>query len=265
MKSPRLVPGALYFVQQSAKSGARIHFDAGEACTATDQLGQPRIGQCDIGAIEFQPLTPTTELSASPATTTPGGLITGTWSGLTTPTPTDWLGLYAAGTADEAYLDWKYVGCEQGPTSEFASGACQFVVSSALAPGQYELRLFAENGFTVLATSNTFTVGGGGEATLTVSPAVVQPGQDVAAVWSGITTPTPIDWVGLFAVGAGHEAYLDWKYVGCEQTPTSEFASGSCQFVLGTLGPGDYEFRLFAQDGFTLLATSNTFIVDGVQ
>ncbi len=91
------------------------------------------------------------ELSASPATTTPGSLITGTWSGVTTPMLTDWLGLYAVGTGHEAYLDWKYVGCEQTPTSEFASGSCQFVVSSTLAPGQDQLRLFAQDGFTLLA------------------------------------------------------------------------------------------------------------------
>jgi hypothetical protein len=31
--------------------------DAGDdqACPATDQLGQPRAGRCDIGAVEFQP------------------------------------------------------------------------------------------------------------------------------------------------------------------------------------------------------------------
>ena len=85
-------------------------------------------------------------------------MITGTWSGVTTPTPTDWLGLYAVGTGHEEYLDWKYVGCEQTPTSEFASGSCQFVVSSTLAPGQYELRLFAQDGFTLLATSNAFSI-----------------------------------------------------------------------------------------------------------
>jgi hypothetical protein len=34
--------------------------DAGNdaVCLATDQLGQPRVGRCDIGAIEFQPAVP---------------------------------------------------------------------------------------------------------------------------------------------------------------------------------------------------------------
>jgi hypothetical protein len=38
-----------------------LAIDAGDpaACPATDQLGQPRVGPCDIGAIEFQPETVT--------------------------------------------------------------------------------------------------------------------------------------------------------------------------------------------------------------
>jgi hypothetical protein len=40
-------------------------------------------------------------------------------------------------------------------------------VPSFVAPGTYELRLFANDGYTSLATSNSFTVTGG--ATLTAS------------------------------------------------------------------------------------------------
>jgi hypothetical protein len=32
--------------------------------------------------------------------------------------------------------------------------------------------------------------------------------------------------------------------------------------ISSTLAPGQYELRLFAQDGFTVMTTSNTFIVD---
>src|SRR5262249_6130202 len=34
-----------------------IHGGNDAACPPTDQLGQPRVGVCDIGAIEFQPTT----------------------------------------------------------------------------------------------------------------------------------------------------------------------------------------------------------------
>jgi hypothetical protein len=51
--------------------------DAGNdaACPLTDQLGQPRVGQCDIGAIEFQPSDTTppmiTSVSVTPETLWP--------------------------------------------------------------------------------------------------------------------------------------------------------------------------------------------------
>ena len=51
--------------------------DAGNdaACPLTDQLGQPRVGRCDIGAIEFQPSDTTpptvTSVSVTPATLWP--------------------------------------------------------------------------------------------------------------------------------------------------------------------------------------------------
>ena len=86
------------------------------------------------------------------------GIVTATWSGIPNPTTTDWLGLYAADAADMAFLDWLYVSCSQTPGSAQASGSCPFTVPATVAPGAYQLRLLANNGFTRLATSNAFTV-----------------------------------------------------------------------------------------------------------
>ena len=99
-----------------------------------------------------------TTLSASPTRIAPGGTITATWSGIATPSATDWLGLYTPGAANTAYIDWIYVSCSQRAGAARASGSCPFVVPSTVAPGLYELRLLANNGFTPLATSNTFLV-----------------------------------------------------------------------------------------------------------
>jgi hypothetical protein len=96
-------------------------------------------------------------LTVSPTSIPPGGTITVSWSGIGTPTPTDWLGLYAPASADTATIDWVYVSCSKTPGSARPSGSCPFVVP-ALAAGIYEMRLFANDGFTRLATSNGFTV-----------------------------------------------------------------------------------------------------------
>ena len=62
------------------------------------------------------------------------------------------------GAANTAYIDWVYVSCTTTPGNAAASGSCNVVVPSFVAPGTYQLRLLANNGYTSLATSNAFTV-----------------------------------------------------------------------------------------------------------
>jgi subtilisin family serine protease len=205
---------------------------------------------------------PPATLIVSPASIPAGGTLTATWNGITgiaAPSATDWIGLYLPGTDNTAYIDWIYVSCSQTPGDPRASGMCPFVVPGSLAPGTYELRLLADNGFTTIATSNTFTVtGGGGGPTLTASLA----GGTVTATWNGIISPTSTDWIGLYQPGAANTAYIDWIYVSCSQVPGGAGqADGSCPFILPALPPGTYELRLLANDGFTTLATSNSFTV----
>ncbi|PYN82348.1 MAG: hypothetical protein DMD96_06255, partial [Candidatus Rokuibacteriota bacterium] len=115
--------------------------------------------------------------------------MTATWSGIPAPTSTDWIGLYVSGTSDQAYLAWIYVSCSQTAGAAKAAGSCPFTIPSGLAPGSYELRLYANNAYTRLATSGTFTVTGSGGATLGVSPTSVAAGGTVTATWSGIPAP----------------------------------------------------------------------------
>jgi hypothetical protein len=155
-------------------------------------------------------------------------------------------------------VSWIYVSCSQTPASPRAAGSCPFVIPSGLAPGNYELRLLANNGFTRLATSGPLTVTPPGPQ-LTVSPASVARGGTVTATWSGIATPTSTDWIGLYSPAAPDTAYLAWVYVSCSQTPATPRASGSCPFVIPAgLATGTYQLRLLANDGYTRLATSNS-------
>ena len=113
-----------------------------------------------------------TTLSASPTTVAPGGTITATWSGIATPTATDWIGLYTPRRRQHSIHPLDLRSCSQTPGAAQASGSCPFVVPSTVAPGTYQLRLLANDGFTLLATSNNFTVGaGGGAGTLQFSAA----------------------------------------------------------------------------------------------
>jgi len=201
-------------------------------------------------------------MSASPATVAAGGGVTATWSGITSPTTTDWIGLYPMGAADTAFVAWIYVSCSQAPGSARAAGSCAFTIPATVAGGSYELRLFSNNGYTKLATSNAVSVTASAGTSLGASPTTVAAGSGVTATWSGIATPMPADWIGLYPTGAADTAYVAWIYVSCSKTAGAAAAAGSCVFPVPTpIAGGTYELRLFANNGYTKLATSNAFTV----
>jgi hypothetical protein len=203
--------------------------------------------------------SPTLGLGAS--TVLPGGTVNVTWSGIESPTPGDWIGLYASGADDNSFQTWIYVSCSQTRGAARASGSCPFSLPSTLAPGRYEVRLFSDDGFSRIATSQTLTVSGG-SVTLTASPSTIMAGGTVAASWSRIESPTALDWIGLYAPGAADTDIQAWVYVSCSPTPGAARGIGSCPFDLPpTLPLGTYELRLYMNDGFSRLGTSNTFTV----
>jgi hypothetical protein len=97
-----------------------------------------------------------------------------TWSGITSPSATDWLGLFQPGAPNTAYIDWIYVSCSKTPNGSGAAGSCSFVVPATVAPGTYQLRLLANDGYTLLATSNNVAVTSSGP-TVSANPASILP------------------------------------------------------------------------------------------
>jgi PKD repeat protein len=210
-------------------------------------------------AADFAIASSSTTLSVSPTSVSPGGSVTATWSGIATPSPLDWIGLYSPGSANTAFLAWIYVSCSKSATTAKASGSCPFALPSSLPSGTYELRLLANNGFTSLATSNAVA---SSSTILSVSPSSAASGSTVTATWSGIASPTPMDWIGLYAAGGPDTAFLAWTYLSCSKATTAVRPSGSCPFVLpNPLASGAYELRLFANNGFSRLATSEPLTV----
>ena len=114
----------------------------------TSPTGGATLGSPNTAVLTITDNDGGTTLSASPTTVAPGGTITATWSGITTPTARDWIGLYTPGAANTAYIHWIYVSCSQTPGAAQASGSCPFVVPGTVAPGTYQLRLLANDGFT---------------------------------------------------------------------------------------------------------------------
>jgi hypothetical protein len=188
-------------------------------------------------------------LSASPASVATLGSVSATWSGICAPSGGDWVGLFVPGAPNTVYAAWRY-------TTGTASGTVPLTIPVALAPGTYQLRLFAGNGYTLLAVSNSFTVTTGcAGGALSASPASVGAGGSVTATWSGVCAPSGTDWIGAFVPGAPNTAYKAWRY-------TTGTASGSLPLTIpSSLAPGTYELRLFANNGATRLGPSNPFVV----
>jgi len=262
-QDPKIVP----FATNGADAGTLALTLPGTLPTGTYELRlliqDPDSSALRVVIARSEPIYVSTGVTftVTPMSAAPGATLNVTWSGIVNPTPTDWIALYSRGTVDVTYLDWMYVSCSKTPSTSRVDGSCGFVLPAGLAPGTYELRLFANNSFARLGTSGAITVGAAG-ASLGVSPTSTAPGGSVTATWSGIANPTAADWIGLFAQGAADSAYLDWVYVSCSKTPSTARAAGSCAVVLLTnLAPGMYELRLFANGGSTRLATSNALTV----
>jgi len=172
---------------------------------------------------------------------------TATWSGITSPTGTDWIGLYSPGAPNNAYQAWRY-------TTGAASGDVPFTIPGTLNTGNYELRLFANNGYTLLATSGTLTVTAQ-VVTLTLGASSVDAGGSLTTTWGGIAVPTGNDWIGLYTPGSADTAYLSWRY-------TTGAASGNVSFTVPAwANTGIYELRIF-NGSYHYMSTSDPFTVN---
>jgi chitodextrinase len=149
-----LQPGVPYTYTVTAIDLSGIESNQSYAVTArTSGVAAPAV----VGTITPSPVAQPT-LTASPASIPSGGTLTSAWNGIASPTSRDWIGLYQRGAANASYIDWIYVSCSKSPGTFRASGSCPFVTPTSVPSGTYELRLFANNGDNILATSNGFTV-----------------------------------------------------------------------------------------------------------
>lgn len=204
-------------------------------------------------------------ISAVQSNVNTGATVTVNFGNVISITPMDWIGVYSGANApDDAYSpDWKYTSsCSKTPNNAgLANRSCTFVMPNT--PGEYQFRLFANNGSTKLATSNIVTVT---VPTLTVSSNAVHTGDSVTVTFNNVAMPTILDWIGLYSpIGAANSAYdsSNWKYANsCTTTPgASGLSSGSCIFTMPNVA-GDYQFRLLANNGTgTVIVSSNTVTV----
>jgi glucose/arabinose dehydrogenase len=211
--------------------------------------------------------TATTTLSVNPVSIAAGGSVTVSWSNITSPSGTNWIGLYTPGAASQNHGGvWMYVNCTKTAGAAFPSGSCAFPIPSGLNGGSYELRLHASGSWTAIArTPLTVSGGGTGGPTIGVAPTSTAAGTAVTVSWSGIATPTGSNWIGLLKPGAlSWEHGGVWMYVNCSKTAGAAFPSGNCTFPIPSgIASGGYELRLHASSSWTPIAKTTLTITGG--
>jgi hypothetical protein len=178
----------------------------------------------------------------------PGGTVTAT-VGNGPANLKDWVGLYAVGSPAE--LDWKFLnGSRTAPTTGLTNATLSFTLPTA--PGNYVLRFYLNDTYTVLGTSATMTVTAP-SLTFTLSTTTSTPGGTVSATIAN-GPGNAKDWVALYAVGGTME--LDWKFLnGSRTAPTAGTVNVSVPFTMPTT-PGTYVIRFYSNNTYALLAQS---------
>jgi hypothetical protein len=114
--------------------------------------------------------------------------------------PIDWVGFYAAGAEDRGnYLQWQHLnGSTSPPSSGIRNATLQFTAPQT--PGAYNIRWFANGGYTSLATSATITVGAPSPA-LTINNVSVTEGSSGSANATFTVTISPVNASQTVTVG----------------------------------------------------------------
>jgi hypothetical protein len=143
-----LTAGKTFSDRTNADASKWIHFTVlGKGGTSPESLHV----RVSFGST---PGTPGMTLTASPSTATAGAPLTASWTSTSmTLSSADWIGLYAAGAANESYLDSR-------PATGQSSGSVSFTAPPSA--GTYVFRYLRGGGFVSLAQSNAVTVSAAG-------------------------------------------------------------------------------------------------------
>jgi hypothetical protein len=173
--------------------------------------------------------------------------IRGFWTGLEGAMPKDWVGVFPVGGDNGTRLSMKWTGGG-------AAGQFQLPSNPTARPGQYEVRLYANDGWDLLASSKPFSIGPLAETVESTSGSVKR-GASVHVVWHNLDPPSKDDWVGLFPRRGPNQSRVYFKF-------TEGKSEGAIDLTVPANVPlGDYELRLYAAGGWALLATSAAFKV----
>jgi len=176
----------------------------------------------------------------------------------------DWVALAFAADGDRGFVEWKYLSNSHAvPPTGLSTARLTFTMPSQA--GTYQFRLFANDGFTRLASSPQVKVGGAataptpppsaGPPSIRVSTTTAEPGASVSVTVAN-GPGNPRDWVGLAVASEPDTSFVQWKYLSNTRSAApAGVTAATLTFTMPSTG-GAYSFRFFADDGFTRLATT---------
>ena len=172
----------------------------------------------------------------------------------------DWIGVYKPNTDHFDFYTYAYLYGEKNGTIELYMPE---------EPGEYQLRLFEDDSYTMIAESETFEVITSTQdetdtptdttiynTTLEIDTDAVFP-EELITVSYFNAPGYETDWIGIYEVDDTDGYIIDWLY-----TDGSE--NGSIDFY-APYEPGNYVFRFFPNDTFDIVAESDPFAVLDVE
>ncbi|HET7731202.1 MAG TPA: hypothetical protein VFK48_14325 [Usitatibacter sp.] len=157
------------------------------------------------------------------------------WSGIDGPSTTDWVGVFPTSNPDAARVSY-------GHTRGGSSGS--LALPPTFTAGEYELRLYRNDGPEVIATSKPFRIEGP-RGTLSVGQAAVAPGGALDVAWKDINYPHAGHFIMLAPRGSKDVMALHRLMGRPEGSARLEVSAG--------VAPGEYEVRMYTS-AWTLMA-----------
>lgn len=200
----------------------------------------------ELASLDFNVKVPT--ITAAPASIKACEMVAINYSGAPG-YENDWIGMYKSGSSDNSYMTKQYLnGNEKGT-----------VTLEAPDPGSYNFRLFENDSFTKLATSNNVVADAAVGNKVIATPSHVRPGGSVTVTYWG-APPEGTGVIGMYGVNRPDKFYLGMMQIG----------SKSCGSITWQLpaNPGSYDFRMFrseitdvGQGAYQILGQSNVVTV----
>lgn len=270
---PRTVaPGAVVSTLWFYTSGTRTSGAALQAGTVTFNTPNLAIGQWSayfldndtynsLGRVDFVVAAAPTQvvMSLDKASYSTGEAITVTWSNRSPATANDKIAIFPrnASTSTTSPALWLHPSGSQTPGSPLETGSVTFT-NPGLAIGDWTAHFLDADGTTSRASSNfSVTVP---PPVFTLDKTVYQVNEPIKVTWSGRTSPSSTDWIGIYptsmsGVPDGNPGSTTWAYTSGTETAGTPLADGTFSFTNPALPKGNWTAYFLADDGYQILGT----------